>query len=34
MLTLHTDKCTHMEIGKNNVGENPYYTTMNNVTKQ
>ena len=27
------DKCTHMEIGKNNVGENQYYTTMNNVTK-
>ena len=24
----------HMEIGKNNVGENQYYTTMNNVTKQ
>ena len=22
-----------MEIGKNNVGENQYYTTMNNVTK-
>ena len=33
MLTLHPDKCTHMEIGKNNVGENQYYTTMNNVTK-
>ena len=32
MLTLHPDKCTHMEIGKNNVGENQYYTTMNNVT--
>ena len=25
MLTLHPDKCTHMEIGKNNVGENQYY---------
>ena len=34
MLTLHPDKCTHMEIGKYNVGENQYYTTMNNVTKQ
>ena len=33
MLTLHPDKCTQMEIGKNNVGENQYYTTMNNVTK-
>ena len=27
MLTLHPDKCTHMKIGKNNVGENQYYTT-------
>ena len=34
MLSLHPDKCTHMEIGKYNVGENQYYTTMNNVTKQ
>ena len=33
MLTLHPDKCTHMEIGKNNVGETQYYTTLNNVTK-
>ena len=33
MLKLHPDKCTHMEIGKNNVGENQYYTTTNNVTK-
>ena len=33
MLTLHPDKCTHMEIGKYNVGENQYYTTMNNFTK-
>ena len=33
MLTLHPNKCTHMEIGKNNVDENQYYTTMNNVTK-
>ena len=34
MLTLHPDKCTHMEIEKKNVGENQYYTTMNNVTQK
>ena len=33
MLKLHPDKCTHMEIGKINVGENQYYTTTNNVTR-
>ena len=33
MLKLHPDKCTHMEIGKHNVGENQYYTTTKNVTK-
>ena len=33
MRKLHPDKCTHMKIEKNNVGENQYYTTTNNVTK-
>ena len=33
MLKLHPDKCAHTKIGKNNVGENQYYTTTNNVTK-
>ena len=33
MLKLHPDKYRHMEIGKNNVGKNQYYTTTNNVTE-
>ena len=33
MLKLHPDKCRHMEIGKNYVVENQYYTTTNNLTK-
>ena len=28
MLTLHSSKCTHIEIGKHNVGENQYYTNQ------
>jgi len=31
--SLYTQINVHMEIGKNNVGENQYYTTLNNVTK-
>ena len=33
MVKLHPDKCRHMDIGKNNIGENKYYTTTNNDTK-
>ena len=33
MLKHHPNKGKHMEIGKNNVGENGYYTTTNNVRK-
>ena len=32
-LDAHPDKYRHLEIGKNNVGENQYYTARNNVTK-
>ena len=30
---LHPDNGKHVEIGKNNIGENKYYTTTNDVTK-
>ena len=31
LLKFHPDKCKHMEIGKNNIGENEYFMTSNNV---
>ena len=31
LLKFHPDKCKHMEIGKNNIGENEYFITSNNV---
>ena len=33
MLKRHPDECKHMEIGKDNVGENKYFMTPSNVLK-